>query len=126
MSNGNTRTTFVPWVRVTRVLPTLLVLNSDGALISYQSFFENGSALLNMYVEITYKNNRKMVVKSRKEEKKKTNAFFFPPFFPLEIRLFFLQNCQILANALTCNPSLNAYRRKCKEMRDYPTAIVGS
>lgn len=39
--------TFVPWVRVTKVLPTFLTVNTDGALISYQSFFANGSALPN-------------------------------------------------------------------------------
>jgi hypothetical protein len=37
--------TLVPWVRVTRVLPTFFTEKTEGALISYQSFFENGSAL---------------------------------------------------------------------------------
>jgi hypothetical protein len=35
--------TVVPWVLVTRVLPNDLWLKVDGALMSYQSFFENGS-----------------------------------------------------------------------------------
>ena len=37
--------TLVPWVRVTRVLPTFLEVNMVGALTSYQSFFEKGSTL---------------------------------------------------------------------------------
>ena len=37
--------TLVPAVRVTRVLPTLRVVKVDGALTSYQSFFEKGSTL---------------------------------------------------------------------------------
>lgn len=37
--------TLVPWVRVTRVFPTLRVENMDGALMSYQSFLAKGSEL---------------------------------------------------------------------------------
>lgn len=35
----------VPWVRVTRVLPTLRTENMVGALMSYQSFLVKGSTL---------------------------------------------------------------------------------
>lgn len=35
----------VPWVLETRVFPIFLTLKADGALISYQSFFEKGSTL---------------------------------------------------------------------------------
>lgn len=35
----------VPWVRVTKVLPRLRMLNIAGALTSYQSFLEKGSTL---------------------------------------------------------------------------------
>jgi len=37
--------TLVPWVRVTRVLPTFFTWKTEGALMSYQSFLEKGSAL---------------------------------------------------------------------------------
>jgi hypothetical protein len=37
--------TFVPCVLDTSVFPTFLTLNTDGALISYQSFFAKGSTL---------------------------------------------------------------------------------
>ena len=37
--------TLVPCVLVTRVLPTLRVLNTEGALTSYQSFLAKGSVL---------------------------------------------------------------------------------
>ena len=57
--------TFVPVVRVTRVLPTDLCVNMLGAFTSYQSFLAKGSW-----------------------------DFFFPPFFPLLIRLF-LPTCHI-------------------------------
>merc|ERR1719183_3135694 len=49
----------VPWVRVTRVLPTCLTVNMEGALTSYHSFLRKGST-----------------------------AFFLPPFLPLDMRLF--------------------------------------
>ncbi len=37
--------TLVPCVLVTKVLPTLRVLNTEGALTSYQSFLAKGSVL---------------------------------------------------------------------------------
>lgn len=37
--------TLVPWVRVIRVFPTFLVLKTEGALMSYHSFFAKGSTL---------------------------------------------------------------------------------
>lgn len=37
--------TLVPWVLVTRVFPIFLILKTEGALMSYQSFFANGSTL---------------------------------------------------------------------------------
>lgn len=37
--------TLVPWVLVTRVLPTLRTVNMVGALMSYQSFLAKGSEL---------------------------------------------------------------------------------
>ena len=49
----------VPAERVTRVLPTCLTVNMEGALMSYHSFLRNGST-----------------------------AFFLLPFLPLEMRLF--------------------------------------
>lgn len=43
--------TLVPWVLVTKVFPTLREVKLFGALTSYQSFFEKGSAL---HEEIMY------------------------------------------------------------------------
>ncbi len=47
----------VPVVRVTSVRPILRVSKLAGVLISYQSFFENGSALNNMNEQILLNQN---------------------------------------------------------------------
>lgn len=68
----------VPVVRVTSVRPMFRVSNVIGARISYQSFFENGSALKRCV----------FFDKFSFLETKSTYTFFFPPFFPpLVIRL---------------------------------------
>src|SRR5690349_13993783 len=39
---------FIPWVRLTRVLPTLRTSKVEGALMSYQSLRVKGSTLLDL------------------------------------------------------------------------------
>lgn len=84
------RQTLVPWVRVTRVLPTFRTVKTDGALMSYQSFLANGSTLWQqnneMKSDLITKPQGKITILGFY-----THAFFFPPFFPLEILLFFLK-----------------------------------
>jgi len=68
-----------PWYPVswTLVLPMLRTLNTDGALMSYQSFLEKGSTV-----------------------------FFFPPFFPFEILLFFPTAMVAAADAADADAAL--------------------
>lgn len=55
--------TLVPWVLVTRVLPTFLMLKIEGALMSYQSFLAKGSALKQKH-QIQWKTNPTKIEKN--------------------------------------------------------------
>ena len=72
-----------PVVRLTSVRPMLRVSKLAGALTSYQSFFENGSAL---------KRRRSMMMKFGLTRRcfSSTYTFFLPPFLPPLVKRLFL------------------------------------
>src|ERR1700743_2130834 len=53
---------FMPWVGLTRVLPTLRTSKVEGALISYQSLRVKGSTLRDGEVESAYQHHRSLLV----------------------------------------------------------------
>jgi hypothetical protein len=76
----------------------LRTLNTDGALMSYQSFLEKGSTLHKRSIATTQQHQQRIKKESNRPKLdlknwditgKQTNVFFLPPFFPLEILLFF-------------------------------------
>ena len=93
----------VPWVLDTKVLPTFRTLNTDGALMSYQSFLAKGSTLQGKTCSHHETDQRRLSrgcretddfasaerTGERREEGAGTHIFFLPPFLPLEMRLFF-------------------------------------
>lgn len=85
--------------------------------MSYQSFLEKGSTLKQIQpIIITASNKDKH--RSKKEQQKKEGhgiaayVFFLPPFFPLEIRLFFLQGRSISKRATEGKEEAEKRRRE--------------
>jgi len=105
-----------PWYPVswTLVLPMLRTLNTDGALMSYQSFLEKGSTLHNRKKttpthqhRIKEQSNRpEQDLKNGTNRQEKTHVFFFPPFFPFEILLFFPTAMVAAADAADADAAL--------------------
>ena len=87
--------TFVPCVRVTSVLPMVRSEKLEGALTSYQSFFEKGSTLLHAtkVVSVVARERRRgsvpaAVMHGLLRAAAAAYTFFLPPFLPFEMRLF--------------------------------------
>lgn len=84
----------MPVVRVTRVLPTLRVVNMEGALTSYQSFLVKGSTLCkedgssSSYARCSTMIGRTANDATESAGLASTHIFFLPPFLPLVRRLF--------------------------------------
>ena len=96
---GRVEHTLVPCVLDTRVLPTLRLVNSSGALMSYHCFLVNGSTLQNHekpgkkpHQHMTNEEKKKQIPDHDGAEDERggggTHAFFLLPFLPLEMRLF--------------------------------------
>jgi hypothetical protein len=103
----------------------LRTLNTDGALMSYQSFLEKGSTLHKWCNATTEPHQQRIKKKSNRHKQdlknwditgKQTNVFFLPPFFPLEILLFFPTAMVAAAPAAALVLGVSDGRERCRRL----------